>query len=1019
MFAIFLIGCDNVPEKEFEGGPSEFEGKLLILQAYASSNTAGGATHSFVEIYNKTQEAITLDGMFLYFADGHKNLLETDTDKPWDRIALTGSIPAEGSFLITGLKQNDTGRLKLTDDYGDIIDDYFVLSNRAFKVALIEGTVNLNTQNILNPFDTDGNGTKADGYIDMVGAINDPVANDAILGFETAPARCSASEAVRRKSLEDKNDNSNDFIAARYGSTDGDRISLTDEEVAVRSPRNSRAGKWNPFADPLPPDNPTVAGEISEYAGDLLILQAGASTDGAITRSFIELYNNSDAPINLNTFSLQYGAVGVNWTVINLTGTVPAKGSYLVTGSLGAITGDSRLYLDNADQTVETFTLSNNGFKVALMENKNKLTVDNPFVMTGGTAAKYVDMLGAYNNNAASVDAFETTVFTPISKQSAARRKSLTDTDNNLNDFERIDYRTSGINDEKLAQVRPRYSVDGSWEPFPEPEPSDNPTVAGEQSEYAGDLLIFQAGASTDGAITRSFVELYNNTDAAINLNTFSLQYGATGANWIVINLTGTVPAKGSYLVTGSLGTTHADNRLFIENADQTVETFSLNNQGFKVALMENQDILTVDNPFAMTGGTAAKYVDMLGAYNSSAASVDAFETTAFTAISKQAAARRKSLEDTDNNVNDFERIDYRRVSGNNGINDDDLEKYRPRYSGDSVWQPFPEPGEPSEPGDAPTGVQIIVSGILGKSLTLSEGDSDVKLSAQFSPSDADATGVTYAWAISDQTPAGVLTSGVLSNEAEFKITAVTKGTAKVTLTVTDGGLTESISDLITVVVNEVETTAPDGSNKLMILQANTHGNDSGGFSKSLVELYNNTNGEINLDTSGYYLHIGDNTTPGWTYVFKLTGTIPAYCSFVIISNNTEINTTPRTTMPAADREYDFVLTNSGFKVALMINQSELLTVANPFTEASLSDDYIDMLGISGSTGFETAGATQSKPQLTRRNSLTDTDNNSVDFTRKDIRSTAMQDSELYKYWPRNSAAGAWNPMTGNIIILP
>ncbi|MCL2174906.1 MAG: hypothetical protein FWB73_02560 [Treponema sp.] len=697
---LFMISCTgNIPEsKQEETDDDENDqpaGGILILQAYASSSGAAGATHSFVELYNTSKEAIELDGIFLYFADGHKQ--GAGTDSQWDRITLTGTIPAEGSFLIMGPKQNNTlagtagaARYQIEDDYGDIIDPNFTISNRAFKAALIKGTIDLNARNIQNPFDTDGEGTKVKGYIDMVGAVNDPAANDAVLGFETAPARCSASEAVRRKNLTDTDNNQGvsekfpdgkgDFDSIRY-SQDG----IGDELLELRKPRNSSEGKWNPFEEPPPPENPTTAGEKSEYAGKLLILQAGASTDGAITRSFVELYNNTDAAIDLNTFSLQYGAVGVNWNVINLTGTIPAKGSYLITGSLGEITDDSRLYFEDADQTVDAFALSNNGFKVALMENQNKLTVENPFAMTEGTAADYVDMLGAFNNSASSVDAFETTAFTAISKQAAARRKSLTDSDNNQTDFERIDYRTSGVNEIRFDQVKPRYSADGEWSPFPK-----------------------------------------------INLD----------------------------------------------------------------------------------------------------------------------------------------------------------------------W--------------------------------------------------------------------------------------------------------------------------PTGTPKLMILQANTHGNADGGFSKSLVELYNNTNVNINLDTDGYYLHIGENATPGWTNVFKLTGTIPAYSSFVIISNNTAGTTTPRTTMPAADREYDFVLTNSGFKVALMINQSALLTVANPFTEVSLSDDYIDMLGVTNTaTGFETAFANQSKPQLTRRNSLTDTNNNSVDFSRIDIRSTAMQDSELYKYWPRNSASGAWNPMTGDSITQP
>jgi len=718
---LFFIGCtSNIPESKQEETDDDeddddndnddeqpVEG-ILILQAYASSGSAAGATHSFVELYNTSEEAVDLNGVFLYFADGHKQGEGTDTQ--WDRIPLKGTIPAGGSFLVTGHKQNDTGRLKIPDDYGDIIDPYFTLSNRAFKAALIQGTVNLNTENIQNPFDTDGEGTKVSGYLDMVGAVNDPAANDVVLGFETAPARCSASEAVRRKNLTDTDDNSSDFISARYGPTSGDRITLTDNEAAARSPRNSSAGKWDPFAVPKEEDEyeglpPTQTGAPSAHAGNLLILQIAASQADSntanVSHSFIELYNKSNQDINLAGISLQY-AEGNNtetkdkkWQKIDLTGTIKAGHSFLILG------------------------------------------------------------------------------------------------------------------DRLSTMVNPALDIAGD----------------------SGDI---------------------NNPD------------------------------------------------------------FVLSNRAVKAVLIQSADLLTVQNPFDMDGqgAKAAGYIDMIGVVNDTMDRILGLEGTIALdgnnyRISQQIAIRRLSLEDTDNNVNDFGTIRY-----NQTIDAETKAVMYPKNGEYGKWNPFPEP-------------EII--------------------------------------------------------EPEW----------------------------------------PIGTPKLMILQANTHGNADGGFSKSLVELYNNTNKEIDLDTGNYYLHIGENATPGWTNVFKLTGIIPAYSSFVIISNNTAGNTTPRTTMPAADREYDFVLTNNGFKAALMINQSELLTAANPFTELSLSGDYIDMLGVTNTaTGFETAFAQQSRPQLTRRNSLTDTNNNSLDFTRIDIRSAAMQDSELYKYWPRNSAAGAWNPMTGESIVI-
>ena len=203
----------------------------------------------------------------------------------------------------------------------------------------------------------------------------------------------------------------------------------------------------------------------------------------------------------------------------------------------------------------------------------------------------------------------------------------------------------------------------------------------------------------------------------------------------------------------------------------------------------------------------------------------------------------------------------------------------------------------------------------------------------------------------------------------------------------------------------------------LMILQANTYGNiNSGhpaGFPASLVELYNNTNATINFNTTDYYLHIGNATV--WTSHIKLTGTAPAQSSFLIVST-TDINANaPRANLPTADMPVAFAIPNDNFVVAIMRNQSTL--TGNPFGNAALEADYVDMLGVGTAFAYEgTRFTNQSRPRVPRRNSLTDTDNNAANFTDVDYRSGGPfihLTDELYKVWPRNSTAGAWNPMTG------
>jgi len=477
---------EQIPEV-IAGTQDDLAGKLLILQAYAPSGSPAGASHPFVELYNTTNAPIDLSGIILFFANGNTG---TTTDASWRKIVLSGSIPSEGSFLVLGPKAaTTTGTNYIIDtkhgaNYGDINDDNFTLNNNAYKIAIIRTDFD-NELNVQNPFTMDGAGI-ADGYIDMVGAHN--AANNTINGYEAAPARCSASEAVRRKNLTDTNNNqgistlyasgTGDFDSIRYATGSG---YIGDVLLELRHPRNSSAGKWDPFAQP-PADTQA-----------LMIFQVyGAGTtendNTAGTHSFIELYNNSNTPINLSTYSVHYAdgtSSGVTtvaaWTKINLTGIVPANSSYLIRGKQmrqeGEITGViGRLNLINVTPDVDApeFTLSNRSYKVALMSNQDTITAANPW----GTAA-CLDLTSVLNTAAQdSIDAAKgeddlaavkaaTASANTISKQAAWRRTSLIVTNVTLTDFTRIAYNLAAneTNDALIAKFRPRTIADGSYTP--------------------------------------------------------------------------------------------------------------------------------------------------------------------------------------------------------------------------------------------------------------------------------------------------------------------------------------------------------------------------------------------------------------------------------------------------------------------------------------------------------------------------------------------------------------------------
>jgi hypothetical protein len=470
---LLLTGCGD----EDNGGVSKepAQGKLLILQAYgngaADGDSPAGVSHSFVELYNISDEAIDLNGIGLYFADGIRGDDVTE-DGPWKRLALSGSIPAKGSFLILGAKHSDLSatRYKIDDGYGDINDDALVLSRRGFKVALVRSQEP--SLAVQNPFN---DGKPVSGYIDMVGALNNPDANppDHIFGYEKAPARCSASEAVRRRDRTDLDDNSTDFIAARYASGSG----FTDEMLELRRPRKTVDGAWDPFAAPA--EKPSTEGSMI-----FQVFGMYADNDSAPTHSFIELYNNSDVAIPLSSFSVHW-ANGISaapleqdvWYKINLTDNVPAKSSYLILGKqvVNIFTDDppnGRLDLTGvtADLNDQDFKMSNRSYKIALMSNQNDITMANPWGMQ-----ECVDLVSAINTagtdsvtaakgeaDLAAVNAASGGSRT-ISKQKSFRRTSLLVTDVTLTDFTSKAYNNLSLDD--IEKFRPRTTADGAWTP--------------------------------------------------------------------------------------------------------------------------------------------------------------------------------------------------------------------------------------------------------------------------------------------------------------------------------------------------------------------------------------------------------------------------------------------------------------------------------------------------------------------------------------------------------------------------
>jgi len=170
----------------------------------------------------------------------------------------------------------------------------------------------------------------------------------------------------------------------------------------------------------------SIGNAISSSVVISQVYAGGGNTGAPLRRDFIELFNKSNAPVNLSTWSVQYAtAAGATWTgdLTPLTGTIAAGGYYLVVldsgGAVGVALPASDVYDDGTNMAVS-------GGKVALVSNVTALSGTCP---TGGAI---IDFLGW-----GSATCSEGTKLGALANTTAALRKGggCRDTDQNNLDF--------------------------------------------------------------------------------------------------------------------------------------------------------------------------------------------------------------------------------------------------------------------------------------------------------------------------------------------------------------------------------------------------------------------------------------------------------------------------------------------------------------------------------------------------------------------------------------------------------
>lgn len=182
---------------------------LIINQIYGGGSkydNSQSVSHSFIELYNKSSKAFNLTGLSVQYAA---------SGTEWHKLNLRGSIPAKHSYLIRAGIHADKGN-EVTNVFIEEFDQEWKdmrFNNKGMKVALMANT---NTLTVANPYNTDGRGTRAEGYIDMIGCAGND-AGATIDGYENRyPATQSKQKAIRRIEFRDTNDNLNDTETIDY-----------------------------------------------------------------------------------------------------------------------------------------------------------------------------------------------------------------------------------------------------------------------------------------------------------------------------------------------------------------------------------------------------------------------------------------------------------------------------------------------------------------------------------------------------------------------------------------------------------------------------------------------------------------------------------------------------------------------------------------------------------------------------------------------------------------------------------
>jgi Lamin Tail Domain/Secretion system C-terminal sorting domain len=180
--------------------------------------------------------------------------------------------------------------------------------------------------------------------------------------------------------------------------------------------------------------------------------------------------------------------------------------------------------------------------------------------------------------------------------------------------------------------------------------------VYAQKADHVVIAEVYGGGGNSGAYYKYDYIILYNPTSSSVDLSTWSVQYASSSSsNWHTTNLTGTIQANSYYGIQGSAGSNSSAADLPFTPND--TGTFSLSATSDKVALVDNQTDLAVDDPTSNSD-----VIDFVGygnadAYEGSAAASSPSNTESIRRLDNsgnQTYGSNGSGWDSDDNANDF-----------------------------------------------------------------------------------------------------------------------------------------------------------------------------------------------------------------------------------------------------------------------------------------------------------------------------------------------------------------------------